>query len=273
MDAWDKRTRDYVEKGPIEQFWVMDTHFEEMRNPRHVKQEVILQAGKDMPEKIIPFALIKWGRGAEQVEEYFEKGFVGLKAIVPPKPYNDPDYLPIYEAAEKFKMPILFHTGIVAISKDGWSDYNKNRGYGPANMQPIYLATIADLFPKLTIIGGHPGSPYTEQTDHNLYYYPNISHDISGYLPIEWFLKTLGKKTCSYHGGADLFIEKLLFATDHCVGNEETEKWAKNRRTALFLFLKHYAHTYNWWTQLDNLWYKNAEQIMSKILKSQSELR
>lgn len=273
MDAWDKRSRDYVEKGSVEQFWVMDTHWEGAKTPRHVHQDVILQAGRDMPEKIIPFAMIRWNEGAEQVEKYFEKGFVGLKAIVPPEPYNHSSYLPIYEAAERLKMPILFHTGIIAISPDGWKDYNERRGYGPANMQPAFLATIADLFPELVIIGGHAGYPYTEQTEHNLYYYKNCFHDTSGCLPVEWFLKAMGQRTCSYHEGLDFFHEKLLFATDHCIGNEDSEKWGAERRTALFLFLKYFGNRYSWFGELDNLWHKNADRIMSKVLKDQAVIR
>jgi predicted TIM-barrel fold metal-dependent hydrolase len=268
MDAWDKKTKNYVKNSGVEQFWVMDTHYENSDNPVHVKKEVILKAAKEMPKTIIPFAKINWNEKADQVEKNYKSGFVGLKAICPPKAYNDPQYYPIYEAANHFNMPILFHTGIIGHSTD-CKKQPQIRGYGPDNMQPAHLATIADLFPEMTIIGGHPGYPYTEQTEHNLYYYPNIYHDISGYLPLEWFLKVLDKRTCSYLKGPELFCDKFIFATDCCLGNKESENFGTEKRMATELFFSIFCRKYRWYDHVDHILYKNAKKLMQKVLKSQ----
>ncbi|HBE02376.1 MAG: hypothetical protein A2096_01770 [Spirochaetes bacterium GWF1_41_5] len=273
MDAWDKKTKEYVRSSGVEQFWVMDTHIEESDTPRHVKKEVILKASQEMPDKIIAFARINWTKNSDQIVEYFKSGFTGLKAIFPPKPYNDPSYYPIYAEADRLKMPVLFHTGIIAHSPDRKKN-PEYRGYGPANMEPAFLATIADMFPKLIIIGGHPGFPYTEQTDHNLYYYPNIFHDISGYLPVEWFLKVLAKKTCGYHKGARFFTDKFLFATDHCIGNRESEQSGMERRKALWYFLTNICgRYYTWGDDTDKIFYHNARKLMGKVRSDQKIIR
>ena len=267
MDAWDKRTKAYVKNCGVEQFWVMDTR-DEIHNPFHVTQETMLKAAKDAPGVIIPFARIRWDEGAGQVAEYFKAGFVGLKAITPPLPYNDPRYFSIYEEADRFGMPILFHTGIISHSIDG----KRNpavRGYGPSNMQPAFLATIADLFPSLVIIGGHLGFPYTEQTEHNLYFYPNIYHDMSGYMPLEWFISILGRKTCGYLKGPRFFYEKILFATDHCIGNPEAEQRGVEKREATRLFFKWFASTYAWSEHVDHMFHQNARRIMDAVLAKQ----
>ncbi|HBE02174.1 MAG TPA: hypothetical protein DC049_06815 [Spirochaetia bacterium] len=273
MDGWDKQTREYVINSGVEQFWVMDTHMEESDTPRHVKKDVILKASREMPDKIIAFARIDWNKGSGQVLEYFKSGFTGLKAIFPPRAYNDTLYLKIYAEAEKLKMPILFHTGIIAHSIDKKKDPEK-RCYGPVNMQPVYLASIADMFPELVIIGGHCGFPFTEQTDHNLHYYPNIFHDISGYLPVEWLIKVLGKKTCPFHKGPHLFTEKFLFATDHSIGNRSSELWGMERRKALWYFLTNICGRYYAWSDdTDKIFYYNAKNLMKKILKAQIKIR
>lgn len=272
LDVWDEDTKNRIMNSPVEQYWVMDNHNEKEQKPRHAPEKLIVQAAQDLPDKIIPFGRIKWEQGPEQVEEYFNRGFIGLKAFTPPKPYHADEYLPIYSAAAKFNMPILFHTGIIAHSGMGFQDFQKNRGYGPANMEPAFLATIADLFPELIIIGGHPGFPYTDQTEHNLYYYPNIYHDISGYMSAEWLFQALGKRTCSYLEGEKYFINKLLFATDHCIGIKKSEESAYARRQGLYYFLQEYGQEYIWWDHLDDLFYNNAKRIITRVKKAQGRI-
>lgn len=271
MDAWDKRTANYVKHGGIEQFWVMDTH-DDVTNPTHVDQQTLLRAAKEAPGAIIPFARIRWQDGAEQVEAYFRAGFVGLKAITPPWPYHDARYHGIYEAANRFGMPILFHTGIIGHSLSG-PRYPELVGYGPANMQPAFLAAIADLFPNLIIIGGHLGYPYTEQTEHNLYYYPNIYHDMSGYLPLEWLLAVLGKATCRYRPGPRFFYEKILFATDQFIGDPRKEKFGTGKREAFASMIEYLLYGHAWKEYADCTFYQNARRLMDGVLARQKKTR
>lgn len=274
MDAWDAPTKRYVRTSGVEQFWVMDTRHPEL-NAFHVDQATLIRARREMPDRIFPFARVRWDDDERQVEEYFRAGFVGLKAIIPPKPYSDPAYLPIYEQAERLSMPVLFHTGIISHSRETERTpaLRRLRGYGPAMMEPAFLATIADLFPNLAIIGGHMGFPYTEQAEHNLYYYPNIYHDISGYTALEWLMSVLGKRACGYLGGPQFFHEKLLFATDHCVGNRGSERWGVEKREAWRLFFRHLAYTHSWAGQTEGIFYRNAKRLMDGALERQEKIR
>ena len=112
-------------------------------------------------------------------------------------------------------MPILFHTGLIAHGKP--YDGRYTHSFGPENMRPIHLAAIAEAFPELEIIGGHQGWPYLEETAHNLYFYPNISGDVSGYLRSVPQLNELLDRR-AHDGTERYFNEKLHFATDEFYG-------------------------------------------------------
>jgi predicted TIM-barrel fold metal-dependent hydrolase len=125
--------------------------------------------------------------GAEQVNRLHDQGFRGLKLIIPPKPYHDPSFYPIYERAQELGMPALFHLGIVARSA------TRNVRVDNNLMRPIYLDTIAREFPDLTIIGAHLGNPWYDEATMSCRWNPNLYFDLSG--------STLKKKTPEFLGG------------------------------------------------------------------------
>lgn len=134
--------------------------------------------------------------GPEQVHEAAERGYRGLKIILPLKRYDHPDYFPIYEAAEEHGFVCLFHTGVVG----GGADYrevdpfdpeviervrtmeerSRGRGVSSAHMEPIALDTIAFTFPFLKIIGAHLGIGYYDLACHIARWRRNVFFDISG---------------------------------------------------------------------------------------------
>jgi len=203
-----------AEDGRLEQVWLMDVSGCELKTNPFATQEEVLQAAKDFPGFFVPFGYLDLRKTPDIVERLKEKGFFGLKAYRPAKPYDSYEYFPFYQRAEALGMPILFHTGI--LEKCPIGGLGANLSYGPETMKPSHLATIAAAFPKLTIIGGHLGYPWLEETAQNLYYYPNIYHDLSGYRKdVEWLIKNLDRKC---HDGFTLqpryFNDKILFATD-----------------------------------------------------------
>jgi len=153
------------------------------------------------------------------VDRLKDKGFFGLKVYRPEKSYDASEYFPFYERAAKLGMPILFHTGI--IEKCPVGKMGQGLAYGPATMKPSHLASVAAAFPRLTLIGGHLGYPWLEETAQNLYYYPNIYHDLSGYRnTIEWLIRNLDRKCNDGSPETRYFSDKILFATDTlCYGN------------------------------------------------------
>ena len=60
------------------------------------------------------FGYLDLDGAAEQPDILKEMGFVGLKPYKPHFPYSDERYFPIYERAQALRMPVLFHTGLVA---------------------------------------------------------------------------------------------------------------------------------------------------------------
>ena len=128
------------------------------------------QAFRRYPDLIVGFGYVALGRGdtAKTVEKLHRQGFRGLKVIIPKKDYDDKSFFPIYRQAEKLRMPILFHTGVV-VRTDVYSlqhadvpavariDHRK-LDISSKRMEPICLDAIARAFPALKLIMAHFGS-------------------------------------------------------------------------------------------------------------------
>ena len=155
----------------------------------------------------------------EVVAELKQMGYRGLKAIRPCKPYDDDLFMPLYEAAAKHEMPILFHTGLLAFRPD----YR-----GPSRndyMRPMHLERIARYFPHLTLIGAHLGMPWPSEAVRLLLSRPNVYYDISGGSGSArhgTFIKqalapfpNADPTDPDQHLALKLFAGKLLFGTDN----------------------------------------------------------
>jgi len=158
-------------------------------------------------------------QAVELVERFHAAGFRGLGELTGPlKNYDDRSYWPIYERAEKYRMIILFHTGIVnRMHPEIPADISVDR------MRPTTLDGIARRFPKLTLVGAHLGNPdYTwaaEVTRWN----PNLYFDLSGsslikkqddpafWKSIFWWHGVVSPHTPA--GAPDAF-ERLVFGSD-----------------------------------------------------------
>lgn len=105
-------------------------------------------------------------------------GYRGLKLIGVARPYDTPDYMPSYAAAQELGMPALFHMGVIGGGLDysithprrdaaaaqayqrmlSMQDRLPPRHVSAARMSPLHLDTIASRFPRLKIIGAHLGN-------------------------------------------------------------------------------------------------------------------
>jgi len=145
----------------------------------------VKQAFQKYPHLIIGFGHLRLGKDlVEKIDELYQAGFRGLKVINPTKNYDDKEFYPYYVRAEKYRMPILFHTGMVKrTDKDRFYDISSDR------MRPIYLDTIARTFPHLILIGAHLGGPWFREAANVLRFNPNVYFDITGSIP-GWVRKT-----------------------------------------------------------------------------------
>ena len=121
-----------------------------------------------------------------EINRFQKADFRGLGEITQPQySYDDRRYWPIYELAEKYRMILLFHTGIVNRTNPSVaSDVSSDR------MRASTLDLIARRFPGLTIIGAHLGNPDYAWAGEVARWNPNVYFDISG--------STLMKKQSDY---------------------------------------------------------------------------
>jgi len=161
-------------------------------------------AMKEYPDIVEGFAYIDLDSDEPTaIEEACSRGFTGIKLIAPYKPYDWEGYFPLYEKMTQQRMPVLLHTGIVVRGTR-----MSEEGVTSANMQPIFLETIARRFPNLTLIGAHLGHPWCEEAAVVSLHNPNVYFDISGGHTF-YIALTLWRRF-----GYDLKASKLLFGTD-----------------------------------------------------------
>lgn len=141
-------------------------------------RNVVADAAKQHPRQIIPFGFVDLDAPdvVKQVEELHALGYRGLGEMeFVKKPYNDPSYFPVYELANRYAWPVLFHTGIVLRKK-----FDEPEDVASGRMRPIYLEEIARRFPKITAIGAHCGNPEYDWAAEIARWNPNVFFDLSG---------------------------------------------------------------------------------------------
>jgi predicted TIM-barrel fold metal-dependent hydrolase len=161
-------------------------------------------------EKLIGFACVDpfepdpLGELKRSVEKH------GLKGVYLAPVYQNfhpvhTDAMPIYEAAQEMRLPILLDLGVAYP--------------GVASLKyaaPFMLEELGDRFADLKILIGHLGSPWVEQTAILLSKYPSIYAEISGLAARPWhFYQAL--VACFEHG----VLDKLLFASNYPFGLAE----------------------------------------------------
>jgi predicted TIM-barrel fold metal-dependent hydrolase len=137
--------------------------------------ESVEEAFKKYPERIVGFAFVRLGEDTPgKIEEFYRRGFKGLKITMPPADYDDEAFFPLYEKAEELGMPLLFHCGIIAPVAVYSPNISSNW------MRPVLLERIARTFSGLKLICGHLGVPWFEEAATLARIVPNIYLDITG---------------------------------------------------------------------------------------------
>jgi uncharacterized protein len=160
----------------------------------HHDNDAVAEAIRKYPDTVIGMAYIGLGRGdtPQTVERAHDAGFTGLKCIVPIKDYDNEEYFPIYAKAEELRMPILFHTGVIARS-DVWLEEARKAGrpvpphpdprtfnISSRRMEPMCVDGIARAFPDLNCIMAHFGSTGRRDISEGIIRWnPNIYGDLS----------------------------------------------------------------------------------------------
>ena len=212
-----------VESGVLEQAWLMEAPYYQPCTKSVLRDLApradFLDVAQRYPGFFVPFGFIDFTAGPEQVDQMKDMGFVGLKAIRPPMPYDHPGYLPIYERADALRMPILFHVGIIMKNKP--KEMTPAQSLGPTNMRPSMLEAIAMAFPDLPVIAGHMGMPWLDELFELLYYHPNTYCTLCGAIDYKWLIDNLDKRCNREFPGEPTFVERMMFASDTCYGRPE----------------------------------------------------
>lgn len=203
----------------------------------------------------------------EGVHRLYRMGYRGLKLIGVARPYDTPDYLPSYAAAQELGMPILFHMGVIGGGLDysithprrdaaaaqmyqrmlAMQDRLPPRQVSAGRMSPLHLDTIASRFPRLKIIGAHLGNQgnYEFATSVARWRH-NVWFDMSGGDTIE--RHAVERKLI----GTEIGFEKLIFGSD--CGMDEIREHV-DRFEAIYDLLDLSEE------QRERLWWRNGAEI------------
>ena len=141
--------------------------------------ETVVEICKQYPDCFVPLAKLDLWETADPAEvyRYAEMGVKGFKCIYPYYEYDHDIYMPVYEAAQKCNLPILFHTG----NYRPCDDDTIYRRPVLKNMQPINLDRICRAFPKLHVVMAHLGTRiFEQQASQFLGMLPNLYADLAG---------------------------------------------------------------------------------------------
>ena len=238
---WEKLFSPGAEEGFLETLWetCQDAGVERvalLANPG-CGNDALSKALEKRPDFVIAMGRIELDKDpVTLVEDFYQRGFHGIKTTGVSKNYDDPAYFPFYEAAAARGLRILFHTGILGGpvdyleggKEDVWKrppdagteaekalvqrlkrDISREKfGYSSARMQPIYLDTIGFYFPELFIIGAHMGWPDYRTSCAIARWRPRLYFDISGGDVVHNHIVEGG------YIGKEISPRKLLYGSD-----------------------------------------------------------
>ncbi len=134
---------------------------------------------KKHPDRFFGLGYVRLGvDSVRKVDELHDRGFAGLKFHIPKTRYDAEDNFPVYEKAQLYGMPCLFHTGIVKMPYPC-----PGEKISSFNMDCIHLEAVAQEFPVLKIIIAHLGVQNYLTALTLIRLFGNIYADLSGTTP------------------------------------------------------------------------------------------
>lgn len=150
-----------------------------------VPNDTLADAVRRHPDVFLGFGGVDPWKGTAAVREIercaTELGLRGLKFNPGRQKFfpNDQRFYPLYEAAAKHGLIVLFHTGMLGAG----AGTPGGMGYKLKYTQPIHLDDVAGDFPELRIIGAHPSWPWQEESLAIARHKANFYIDLSGWAP------------------------------------------------------------------------------------------
>lgn len=252
-----------VDSGVFQQIWLLHTWYaydelQQTEISERATQGEILAVCRKYPHFFVPFAALDFTQPPDHIDRLFQAGFVGLKAIAPEKCYDDYSYFQYYERADHFHMPIIFHTGGIALGREY---VGAHRSFGQNTMKPSMLGAIAHTFPDLPLIGAHLGYPWMEETT-NILNCKNVFFDMSegnSEAIGRWLIDNLDRRTADGRP----YTEKILFGVDARLGKKEIHDDVFESVTFWKSFFARFGRGHNWGRpeEIEKIMLKNAMNI------------
>ena len=209
-----------AECGIFEQIWLLALPEElKIAKCQVATAKEMLDVANRYPGLFLPFAYLDLRHSVEQVDRMVEQGFAGFKVIFPPLAYDHESYFPYYERIASYRLPIVFHTGLV--SSPPLAERPIGLSYHPYNMTPSTLYNLANAFPDLTAIAAHFGIPWSDELLLAVTSTSNLYIDISGGMRTlcQKLLKENIDRVVSLYGNrSGTLADKLVFGLDICYG-------------------------------------------------------
>ena len=144
----------------------------------------VLEAARDNPDVMIPFASVdphKGKLGVREAREWIDAGARGFKFHPNTQAFwpNDRAFYPLYEVIEQAGLIALFHSGTTGIGAGMPGGGGVHLKYS----NPMCIDDVAADFPHLNIILAHPSFPWQEEALAIAVHKPNVYIDLSGWSP------------------------------------------------------------------------------------------
>lgn len=186
----DTKTIVFGGKARLSDLWVPDDHV-----ARYVQQD---------PDHLIGFLSLDpaqpgWERELKQGHQ--ELGLQGIKLMPMYGGFypQDPQFDPLWDYAQKHRLPVLLHTGTTFVSQ------------APLDCTlPRHLDPVATRFPECRIILAHLGHPYEGECVAVIRKHPHVYADVSAlyYRPFQLYQSLMLVQEYGVWG-------KILFGTDY----------------------------------------------------------
>jgi predicted TIM-barrel fold metal-dependent hydrolase len=188
---------------------IMNTTDQTVTGLTPVPNSHVAEAVRKHPDVFLGFGAIDPWQGKvalDEVKQIRDLGLHGVGELNPARQKffpSDTRFYPIWEEAQKQKLPILFHTGMAGAG----AGTPGGMGFKLKYTQPIHLDDVAADFPELIIIGAHPSWPWQEEALAIARHKANYYIDLSGWAP-KYFPRELVQHTNS------ILQDKVLFGSD-----------------------------------------------------------
>jgi len=142
-------------------------------------------------------------------------------------PLNDPACFPLFELAQRYDIPVFFHTG-----SGGPNPQSSAPKFRISLSDPLLLEDVAIRFPKLKIVIAHMGWPFYDHALYMLWTYENVYLDTSA---VNWIVGKELFNRMLQEAVDTVGSDRILFGSDQMVWPQMITPAVESIRGAPFL--------------------------------------